>query len=337
MALPFARKATAFITATLFAMVGIAVAENATPPARIAHFAGDRGAAISYTFDDNLRDQFTLAVPMLNEMDFKGTFFVIAGKTAGTPEEGEQKIENGNPRNLWGGISWPELKKMADQGHEIASHTWTHPALTKLTAADLDAQLSKAYDAIKTHIGKPPLTIAFPGNGSNPEVQAAALKYHVAYRAFQQSTKRESTTASLNAWADKLVEEKKWGILMVHGIAKGYSAMASPEILHQHLKYVKSRERDIWVDTFANISRYEKERDDAKLNLTGEPGSVTCVLTGTLDPQLYDVPLTIVIDAVGVTSASAKRADQELPVRIGNGLIYMEASPGTQPITITWK
>src|SRR6266576_3927827 len=93
----------------LLLMTGTVWAQTA-PPARIAHFAGDRAAAISYTFDDNLRDQYTLAVPMLNEVGFKGTFFVIAGKTAETPEEGEQKKEDGNVRNLWGGISWPELK-----------------------------------------------------------------------------------------------------------------------------------------------------------------------------------------------------------------------------------
>mgnify|MGYP002127526079 CR=1 FL=1 len=310
---------------------------NAKPTARIAEFAGDRAAAISYTFDDNLRDQYTLAVPMLDEMNFKGTFFVIAGKTAETPEEGEQKQENGNPRNLWGGISWPELKNMADHGHEIASHTWTHPSLTKLTPEDLDAQLGKAYDAIKTRIGKPPLTIAFPGNASNPDVQAAALKYHVAYRGFQQSTKGNSTVASLNTWADKLIQEKKWGVLMIHGIAKGYAALSDPEIFHEHLKYVKGRERDVWIDTFANISRYEKERDGAKLKLAGDPGHITFELSSALNLQLDHVPLTIVIDAAGVTMASANRAGENLPVRVGKSSIQIEAVPSMQPIAVTWK
>jgi peptidoglycan-N-acetylglucosamine deacetylase len=251
MTLPFPRSLLALLIIARAACGqsanSTAIASNEEAAARIAHFDGDRAAAISYTFDDNLRDQYTLAVPMLNEVGFKGTFFVIAGKTAETPEEGEQKREDGNVRNLWGGISWAELKKLADHGHEIASHTWSHPALTKLPLEELDAQLSKAYDAIKTHIGKPSLTIAFPGNGSNPEVQAAALKYHIAYRAYQQSTSGKSTVASLNAWADKLVQEKKWGILMTHGIVKGYAAMSNPEILHEHFKYVKSRERDIWI------------------------------------------------------------------------------------------
>ncbi len=333
----FCRLGAVALIAFAASTMGTAVADHAPPSVRIAHFAGDRAAAISYTFDDNTRDQYTLAVPMLNEVGFKGSFFVIAGKTAETPEEGEQKVENGNPRNLWGGISWPELKKMADQGHEIASHTWSHPALAKLTPEDLDAQLSKACEAIKTRIGKPPLTIAFPGNGSTPEVRAAALKYHVAYRAYQQSTSGKSTVASLNAWADMLVGEKKWGVIMAHGIANGYAALTDPEILRGHLRYVKSHEREIWVDTFANIARYEKERDDAKLKVSGTAGNITCTLGSTLDPKIYDMPLTIVIDADKATSLKAERAGKKLPARIGNGTIQVDAAPAPEPISITWK
>ncbi len=307
------------------------------PDVRIARFNGDRAAAISYTFDDNLRDQYTLAVPMLNDAGFKGTFFVLAGKTADTPEEGAKKQENGNPRNLWGGISWPELKEMSDQGHEIASHTWSHPALTKLSPEDLDTQLAKAHDAILAHVGKPPLTIAFPGNGSNPDVQAAALKHHVAFRSHQQSTSGKSTVESLNAWADKLVREKQWGVLMTHGIAQGYAALSDPGIFRDHLQYVKGRESDIWVDTFANVARYEKERDDAELRVTGKAGDLTCALSGTLDPNTYDVPLTIVISAKGAASARAVRGGKELPVSIGKDSIHIQSAPGPEPIVVTYR
>ena len=196
------------ITFAIFTTVGIAVGEDAIPSARIAAFAGDCAAAISYTFDDGLRDQFTHAVPMLNEVGFKGTFFVIPGSIAETTTDAERRK---NDKRAWGTITWTELQSMSSQGHEIASHTWSHPSLPKLSPTEMDAELSKSYDAIKTHIGKPPLTIAFPFNQSTPEVRAAALKYHVAYRAYQVGTGSNTTTASLNTWADKLVKEKQWG------------------------------------------------------------------------------------------------------------------------------
>jgi peptidoglycan/xylan/chitin deacetylase (PgdA/CDA1 family) len=315
----------------------LSVATAQAIDARIAKFDGDRPAAISYTFDDNLRDQFTLAVPMLDEVGFKGTFFVIAGKTAETPAVGEAKKEDGNVRNLWGGISWPELRQMADAGHEVASHTWSHASLTRLSPEEVDAQFAKACEAIQARVGRPALTVAFPGNGSNSQVQAAALKHHVAFRAYQQSTSGKSTVANLDAWADKQVKENDWGVLMVHGIAAGYAAMSDPEILRTHLKHMKSREAEIWVATFADVARYVRERDDAKVTVAAESSNgVTLTVSGTLDAR-YDVPLTIVLDVAGATSAEAKRGEETLPTRVDAKSIHVRAAPSTRPITVTWK
>lgn len=304
------------------------------PTVRIAQFDGDRAAAISYTFDDNLRDQYTIAVPMLNEMGFKGTFFVIPGATADTVEEAEKKADQ---KRGWGGITWDELKEMAKQGHEIASHTWSHPNLRKLSAADVGAQFRKANDAITAHIGKPPLTLAFPFNASTPEIQAIALKYYVAFRSHEMATGGRSTAKSLDDWADKLVKDRKWGVVMTHAIAKGYSAFSDPEIFHEHLKYVKSHLEENWVDTFANVARYEKERESATLTTSGTPGHLACVLNDKLDPKLFNVPLTLVIEAKGITTATAERAGQKLPVHIAANSIYIQAAPGPQPIEVRWK
>ncbi len=311
-----------------------AATDGATPHTRIARFSGDRAAAVSYTFDDSLRDQYTLAVPMLNEVGFKGTFFVIPGSTAETPELAEQKR---NEKRAWGSISWPELNEMATQGHEIASHTWSHRSLSKLTPEEVIAELTRSSDAIQARLGRAPLTLAFPFNQSTPEVQAAALKFHVAYRAYQTGIGEKSTVESLNAWADKQVRDKTWGVVMAHAIANGYAALSDPEILRAHLRHVKSRERDIWVDTFANIARYEKERDDANLKVAGRIGNLTCKLSGALDPGIYNVPLTIVIDALGATSAHAERGGRKLPTHTTNGSILVEAVPDSEPIIVTWK
>jgi peptidoglycan-N-acetylglucosamine deacetylase len=303
---------------------------------RIARFAGDRAAAISYTFDDGLRDQYTVAAPMLNEAGFKGTFFVIPGRISETVEDAEKRK---NDKRAWGTITWPELNELAAQGHEIASHTWSHPGLTKLTPAEVDAELVKARDAITTHIGRPPLTLAFPFNQSTPEIQAAALTYHVAFRSHQLGVGGDKTTVeSLDAWADQQVRDHAWGVVMAHGIAYGYAAFTDPEILRTHLRYVKSREADIWVDTFANVARYEKERDDAKLTVSDSaPGRLTLLLTGTLDPARYDIPLTLVLNVPSPTSARAERAGHELPVRVSSTAVQIDATPSPDPITLTWK
>lgn len=328
-----------FLSGIAYALAGLGsvfavAAEDAIPQVRIARFPDDRAAAISYTFDDNLRDQYTLAVPMLDEVGFKGTFFVIPGRTAETPEEGQAKE---NEKRAWGGISWPELKAMAEAGHEIASHTWSHPNLQKLPPEQVEAEMNKASEAIRSRIGAPPLTLAFPFNASTPEIEAVALKHYVAYRDYQTGTSAKTTDESLKTWTDKLVDEGKWGVLMVHAVAKGYAALTDPEILRRHLQHVKGREAEIWVDTFANVARYAKERDDAKLEVSGRPGGVTCVVRGTLDPLRFDVPLTIVIDAPGAAAARAERGGKALPVRIGDSSLYVQAVPSPLPIVVTWN
>jgi len=313
----------------------VSTAAFAQPAARIARFAGDRAAAISYTLDDGLRDQYTIAVPMLNEAGFKGTFFVIAGRVSETVADAEHRKTD---KRAWGTITWPELKEMAAQGHEISSHTWSHPNLTKLTPAEVDAELVKARDAITVHIGRAPLTLAFPFNARTPEIEAAALKYHVAFRSYQLGTGDKSTAASLNAWADQQVRDKSWGVIMAHGISYGYAAFSDPENFRAHLHYMKTRAADIWVDTFANIACYEKERDGAKVTVSSSaPGSVVYVLSGQLDPALYDVPLTLVFDIPGVKSARAIRANHELPVRITKASLQIDAAPSPEPITVTWQ
>ena len=66
-----------------------AVADSSVTPdaIRIAKFKGDRAAALSFTFDDNLRDQYDVAVPLPNKYGIRATFFVIPGRTPETNEE----------------------------------------------------------------------------------------------------------------------------------------------------------------------------------------------------------------------------------------------------------
>lgn len=302
------------------------------PAVHIAQFSENRAAAISYTFDDGLRDQFTLAVPMLNEQGFRGTFFIIPGKVAETLEDAEKRQFD---KRAWGTITWAELQQMASQGHEIASHTWSHRAMPKLTAEEMEIELRLATDSIKAHLGSPALTLAFPFNQSSITVEAAALRHHVAYRGYQIGISGKTTEASLNAWADKLVLAKKHGVLMAHAIAKGYAALSDAEILRAHLKHVKTREHEIWVDTFANHSLYAKLREEACLTTAGKAGQLTCTLTSKLDAQVYHLPLTLVIHTAA-TSAKATRAGKELPLSIQQGSIMIQAAPGPQPICITW-
>lgn len=70
----------------------------------------DRIAIIN--FDDNWKSQYQYAKPILDEFQFKATFYVVC-----------DYIDNKNR------ISWNELQNLYTEGHEIGSHTMSHANL----------------------------------------------------------------------------------------------------------------------------------------------------------------------------------------------------------------
>jgi len=70
---------------------------------------------ISLTFDDGWKSQYDNAVPILNNYQFKATFYII---TQYMYTEDSNYMNFGTVINLF------------KQGHEIGAHTATHPNLT---------------------------------------------------------------------------------------------------------------------------------------------------------------------------------------------------------------
>jgi peptidoglycan/xylan/chitin deacetylase (PgdA/CDA1 family) len=310
--------------------------EEGLPIARIARFDGDRRAALCYTFDDNLRDQYRLAIPMLNECNFKGTFFVIPGLTLECPLLAEQRqITCDNDR--WGGIAWPELQEMSEQGHEIGNHTWSHPDLTKASHQTVEAELQRAFDLITKKIGHPPLTAAFPFNAFNPAILKLTLLKHIACRTRQLGFDGNTTSEMLSIWLRQLVERGEEGIAMIHGIEEGFGALKCRELLSRHFIEVKSWAHLVWVETFANLKRYELEREHSRVFISGGRGCISCQVECSLSSTVFDFPLTVVLQTQGVKAAQARRGGQDVPVIITSQSMMVRVVPGGPPVEIFWQ
>lgn len=70
-------------------------------------------AAVSLTFDDGLKSQLEVAVPLLNDRGLRATFYLNPRGT--TPESDDWRER------------WAAWKKVAEQGHELGNHSLTHP------------------------------------------------------------------------------------------------------------------------------------------------------------------------------------------------------------------
>jgi peptidoglycan/xylan/chitin deacetylase (PgdA/CDA1 family) len=113
-------------------------ARIATPPVRDRPFlrlpGDDPGMVL--TFDDGPDPRYTPDIlRTLRRHDVRAMFFVV----------GEMVYDN---RDL--------LRRIADDGHVIGNHTWTHPLLPKLSAAGIRDEIGRTGELIDRVLGEPP-------------------------------------------------------------------------------------------------------------------------------------------------------------------------------------
>jgi peptidoglycan/xylan/chitin deacetylase (PgdA/CDA1 family) len=103
------------------------------------------GPYIALTFDDGPSATLTpKLLDLLAAHHIKATFFVIGENVAEHPEI---------------------VARAAQEGHEIANHSWSHPNFGKMSDESVRRQLQQTDDAIKNATGKRP-TLMRPPYGS---------------------------------------------------------------------------------------------------------------------------------------------------------------------------
>src|SRR6266496_5933973 len=106
------------------------------------------GPYIAMTFDDGPSAMLTpKLLDILAAHHIKATFFVLGEMVAEHPEI---------------------LARAAQEGHEVASHSWSHPNLAKMSQEGVRSQLQRTDDEIKSATGKRP-TLFRPPYGSITE------------------------------------------------------------------------------------------------------------------------------------------------------------------------
>ncbi len=261
-------------------------AQTIESPYEVGHWLGFKPAAISYTFDDGCANQFTTAIPMFNEYDFDMTLFTVTNWTT----------------------DWDLLRDAAAQGHEVASHTVTHPSLSGQSLSQQRTELRDSQQVVNDEIpGEQCVTLAYPYCATAK--QSLTSEYYLAARACQG--KIESSTpnnfynissiicgdqGSVNSAEDfynsfEATEDANgWCVFLLHGIDDdgGYSPLSSAT-LRDSLDYLDARRDAFWVTTFAQAARYARQRS----NLTLMETSITLKITDGLNDTLFNQPISI--------------------------------------------
>lgn len=295
---------------------------------RIARYQGDRSAAISFTFDDGMLCQYTDIAPQLEKNDLRGTFWIIG-----------KNMDSEAPDYPW--MTWQQVADLARRGHEISNHSWSHPNLTSLTEEELRWEVTYNDSVIQSVTGQKPRTFCYPYNAMNDLVIRVCSEGRVGTRTFQEAQgQKEShqTAESMTAWLNKLIQDGEWGVTMTHGTTYGWDMWDEPELLYAFFAEVKAASDSVWAAPFANASAYIAERDDAELSWTsGNHAIVITPMLKSLDPAIFDEPLTLRIDGTFQNiKPSAQQGSHTIEIKNYGTHILLDAVPNGEDVIIKW-
>ncbi|MDR1761554.1 MAG: carbohydrate binding domain-containing protein, partial [Bacteroidales bacterium] len=300
---------------------------GSTPPVlppntyEIATWQDFKTAAVTFTFDDNCANQFSAAVPLFNGHGYKASFYPVI---------------NWNP-------NWSTLRTLAQNGHEIGSHSVTHPS-----AAMTANEMSDSKNRINTEIaGVDCNTVTYP-NCVVPNKTTAAQYFiggRVCNNQVENSTPadyyaigsiicgNQGTCNSLANFQTQLTTAKNkngWAVFLIHEInnGSGYSPLQST-VLGSTLDYIKQNDSDYWVTTFRNAILYSKERNAAVVREISATGSeIQLEITDNLNNGVYNYPLSLRCALpAGWENVAATQGVNEIDLRIANGYMYFNAVP----------
>lgn len=110
------------------------------------------------TFDDGFANLLEHAAPVLSELGFRATIFVVSGRCGQTNDWPNQAPDI--PRLPL--LSWSELARLAAAGFEVGAHSVTHRPLTKIPAAEAEREIVESKSMIENHLGQAVQAFAYP-------------------------------------------------------------------------------------------------------------------------------------------------------------------------------
>ncbi len=218
--------------------------------------------------------------------------------------------------------TWQEYKQYTLQGHEIASHTVTHPRLAildepnllyelKQSKADIEKYLGEnytfsaecpygtedervmsyahqVYPALRNRMPEPYLEEINRSSDADPEASGKE------YVQWQRGPVNRISMTEMKGWVDtSLAHENIWLVLVFHGVdGIGWEPRTAAE-LEEYFGYVNDRKSDIWIATFGNVTKYIRERKSAIIKEDIQDDTIAVSVSSVLNATIYDVPMTL--------------------------------------------
>lgn len=231
--------------------------------------------AVSLTYDDALNVDLDNAIPILDSLKLKGSFY-LSGYFPGF----KSRI------NDW--------KKAAAKGHELGNHTLFHPCdangrawvkpdydLSKYTVQRMTDEMRMTNILLQTLDGKTKRTFAYPcGDTKIGDSAYLDKKDFVSARTTQRIMQKigdidlynvgcytinGETGDQLIAMVKQAMETNTLLVFLFHGVGGEHSLNVSLQAHRQLLIYLKQHEKEIWIAPFMDISEYIRDYQSVKI------------------------------------------------------------------------
>jgi len=229
-------------------------------------------AAVVITYDDAIDEHLNNAIPVLDSLGLKATFYIT-----GFSNSMQKRL------NDW--------KRIAANGHELGNHTLYHPctggAGREWVRPDYDLRnytIKRILDEtratnllLQSMDGKTKRTFAFTcGDTRIGDTSFADLLKNdfVAMRGVRSlmhpvgeirldnvdcyGVNGESGDQLIN-WAKQAVESNSLLVILFHGVGGGNGLDVSLSAHRQFLQYLKQHEKEIWVAPMIEVAEYVKK------------------------------------------------------------------------------
>ncbi|GAQ03109.1 chitin deacetylase ARB_04768 [Aspergillus lentulus] len=130
-----------------------------------------RSSTIALTYDDGPNRYTADLLDLLDRYDAKATFFISGINNSKGPID--------HPDLPWASL----IQRMQHTGHQIASHTWSHQDLSKVTPDQRRQQMLKNEAALRNVLGRIPTYMRPPYSSCLPETgcldEMGTMGYHI--------------------------------------------------------------------------------------------------------------------------------------------------------------
>jgi peptidoglycan/xylan/chitin deacetylase (PgdA/CDA1 family) len=208
---------------------------------------------VSLTYDDSLASQISYAMPVLDRAGLKATFFLS-------------------------GTNLASFAPLAKGGHELASHTVTHPcrdALSALSLEDMAKELDAGVAAVQALGVSGKLTFAYPcgemrlkgGASYEPLVQARfrAARGVAGVVADPKSVNvfnvpaffppTNSDGSDVVAFIEEARKIHGWAVIGIHGVSAAGEYLQFPQAAHDKVvDYLVEQKQTVWTAPFGTVA-----------------------------------------------------------------------------------